>query len=485
MQDISQRHRCKKLTRYQYKEIMEPGQEHYFEELLQIQRKYFLSQATLPMTFRKEQLLKLRDTLKNHEEELCYALMKDFHKSTFDTFTTELGMIYSEITWQLRHLRCNMRAEHIRCNLLNLPSRFQLLNEPLGNVLIIGAWNYPLHLSLLPAVDAMAAGCTCIVKPSELPHNTAEVLRHIINEHFNKEYLHIVTGGIEETTMLLKLQFDKIFFTGSPQVGKIVYQAAAQNLVPVTLELGGKSPVIVTRHADLATAAKRIAWGKCLNAGQTCVAPDFLLAEKCVKDSLLSLLKEELTAAHYRQNSDSITSIINRKHYDRLMELMKPYQNANNQIICGGQGNEDNLYIEPTLIDNVHWDEPIMQQEIFGPLLPIITFDDFKDTLQHLALQDHPLSAYLFSNDKTEQKLFGQTLSFGGGCINDVMMHLTNPNTPFGGVGNSGIGNYHGKHGFLCFTHQKSLLRKPVHGEPSLKYPPYNDKKLSLAKKVM
>lgn len=467
------------------KERMETENTQGYAQLLHRQREYFMTQTTKAVAFREAQLKLLMEMLKGHERQLCEAMEADFHKSAFDTFATETGMLYGEIKWQLRHLRRNARPRHVACNLLNLPARFRLLNEPLGNVLIIGAWNYPLHLALLPAVDAMAAGCTCIVKPSELAPHTSHVLSSMVSRIFPPEYLYVAEGGVEETTALLSLPFNKIFFTGSPQVGRIVYEAAARNMVPVTLELGGKSPVIVTRHADLPTAAKRIAWGKCLNAGQTCVAPDYLLADSAIKKPLLALLQQEMSAPHYHRDSDCIPHIINRKHYERLSALTDGCQGTEARVLRCGTNDDGQLYFAPTLIDNASWESPVMREEIFGPILPVLSFNDLESTLSDLARREHPLSAYLFSQDRQEQRLFAQCLSFGGGCINDVVMHLSNPNAPFGGVGNSGTGHYHGREGFLCFSHQKSLMTKPVHGELPVKYPPYTEKKLRLVKKVM
>ncbi len=456
-----------------------------YEKLLLEQQHYFLSHATKAESFRRQQLQCLANLLRRHETELCDAVAADFGKSPFDTYATELGMVLDEIKWQLRHLHRLMRARRLPCNLANLPARFRLHCEPVGCVLIIGTWNYPLQLSLLPVVDAMAAGCTCIVKPGKLAPHTAALLAKLINNTFPSHYLHVVDANVARNEELLQLRFDKIFFTGSPRVGRLVYRAAAENLVPVTLELGGKSPVIVTRHANLRVAARRIAWGKCLNAGQTCVAPDFLLAERSIHDRLVHLLAQEMSAPHYAAGGDEIPSIVNNDHYERLLNLLQPYREHPEQIRCGGHGDATTRHLSPTLITDVAWHDPIMQEEIFGPLLPVMPFDDLEDTLQLLGREERPLSAYLFSNNRHEQRLFTQHLAFGGGCINDVIMHLTNPAAPFGGTGNSGIGHYHGREGFLCFSHQKTMLFKGVHGEPSLKYPPYSATKLRWIKRFI
>ncbi|MDY5969284.1 MAG: aldehyde dehydrogenase family protein [Bacteroidales bacterium] len=475
-----------------------------YTSLLQRQQAFFATGVTLDTAFRRRQLIALRNALHKHEEDFYYALNADFGKGRFDTYTTELAPLYGEISWQLRNLKRNAKTSRISCNLANLPAIFRLQREPVGCVLTIGAWNYPLHLALMPVVDAIAAGCTVVIKPSELTANISKTISWIINETFHESYLHVVEGGAEETNILINLQWDKIFFTGSPRVGRLVYMSAARNLVPVTLELGGKSPVIVTPHADLALAARRIAWGKCLNAGQTCVAPDYLVVHHSVKDELLILLSKEMSCRHYLPGGEASVNIINDKNFKRLMQLLIPYskkgeatahnamlppndtniKTLNGSILCGGTGNAATRSIAPTLVEGVLWDDPIMQEEIFGPILPVLTYEHWDETLERIALQERPLSAYLFSNNRSEQQQFMQTLHFGGGCINDVMMHLTNPAAPFGGIGNSGIGSYHGKHGFLCFTHEKTIMKKPRLEFP-LKYPPYGNLKIKLIKRIL
>ena len=452
--------------------------------LLEGQQAFFQSRATLPLAFRRQQLRALRTLLRQHESDLCDALHADFGKGAFDTYATELGPLYAEISWQLRHLPCNARTRRIPCNLANLPATFRLMREPLGCVLVIGAWNYPLHLSLMPAIDAMAAGCTAIIKPSELTQHTSKLVASLINNAFRSDYLHVVEGGAEETQCLASLHWDKIFFTGSPRVGRIIYQKAAENTVPVTLEMGGKSPVIVTPSANLALAARRIAWGKCLNAGQTCVAPDYLLAHRSVKDELLTLLAHEMSQQHYLPGGEACTSIVNEKHYNRLLALLAPYRERNGLIVCGGKGDMHARCLSPTVVDGVQWHHPIMQEEIFGPLLPVLAYEDLSDALAHIAAGERPLSAYLFSRNVHEQRLFLHTLPFGGGCINDVVMHLSNPAAPFGGVGGSGMGCYHGEQGFLCFSHQKTIMQKPRWEFP-LKFPPHSARKLNIIKRIL
>ena len=307
-----------------------------------------------------------------------------------------------------------------------------------------------------------------------------KIMAKIINENFPPEYLYAYEGGINETTELLKLKFDKIFFTGSTKVGKIVYKAAAENLTPVTLELGGKSPAIITKDADLEVAAKRIVWGKFLNAGQTCVAPDYLLVEESVQEQFLEMLRKYIQEFKYEPESEHYTKIINQKNFERLISLINQ-----DKIYFGGNCNEEKRYIEPTILTNINWQDKVMQEEIFGPVLPVISFSNFNIILNEILENEKPLAAYLFTDNSEEKESFTQKLSFGGGCINDVMMHLGNENLPFGGVGNSGIGNYHGKFGFETFSHQKSVLERATWGEPNIKYPPYSEKKLSWIKKFL
>lgn len=450
-----------------------------YEQIFQSQKDFFFSQKTKEIPFRKENLSKLRDLLKSNENLLLEAIYKDFRKSAFDVYTNELNLIYAEINYFLKNLDQLNKPKKVKTGLPLLPAKSRIYYEPLGCTLIIGAWNYPYSLTLIPVISAIAAGNTCMIKPSELPANTMHVMARLINTNFPSEYLHVIEGGVSETTAILELPYDKIFFTGSPRVGKIVYEAAARNLTPVTLELGGKSPVIVTSKANLKIAAKRIVWGKYLNAGQTCVAPDYLLVEDSIKPRLLELIKQRLTLSSYSDGAEHYVSIINKRNFDRIIRLIDK-----TKTIYGGSYNEQTLYIEPTVMDNVNWNDPIMQEEIFGPILPVLSYTDFEETLQQIIFREKPLAAYLFSTDRNEKEKFLNTVSFGGGCINDTIMHLTGHELPFGGVGNSGMGNYHGKAGFLTFSHQKSILDKSNYGEPNIKYPPYSEKKLKWVKRL-
>lgn len=448
--------------------------------ILKKQRCYFRSLYTRDLAFRKDHLRNLKQLLQSNEAALHEAIHADFGKSAFDNYATELAIIYKDIDFYLKHLDRLAQPKKVRTNLANLPGSSYIISEPLGNTLIIGAWNYPYQLSLAPAVAAIAAGNTCIIKPSELPANTARLMAKLINSAFPAELIYVVEGGVEETTALLQERFDKIFFTGSPRVGRIVYEAAAKNLTPVTLELGGKSPVIVTKNAQIEIAAKRIVWGKFLNAGQTCIAPDYILVEKDVEEKLIQALIEKIKAFNYSEDASHYTKIINAHHTERLIGLIDP-----SKVAFGGQFNKELRYIEPTILRDVTREDAIMQEEIFGPILPIMSYTKLDEALLSIRLDEKPLAAYLFSDDQNEQALFMSNISFGGGCINDVVMHIANEYLPFGGVGQSGIGSYHGDQGFATFSHQKSVLKKATWGEPNLKYPPYSSSKLGWIKRLL
>ena len=451
-----------------------------FEEILADQRTFFNSLKTRPLQFRKRNLEKLREVIRKNEDFLYEAVYKDFSKSKFDTYTTEISFVLKDIEYYLKNLNSLAKPKKVKTNLANQLGKSRIYTDPLGCTLVIGAWNYPYQLSLSPMIAALAAGNTCIVKPSEVAEHTMKAMAKIINENFPKEYLFVVEGGVEEITEILKLKFDKIFFTGSTKVGQIVYEAAAKNLTPVTLELGGKSPAIVTANADFEVAAKRIVWGKFLNAGQTCVAPDYILVDEKVKDSFLDALKAQIQKFNYQPGAEHYTQIINQRNFERLIQFIDQ-----EKIYLGGNYDLQKKYIEPTILHNVNWDDNVMQEEIFGPILPVLTFKNFNEALLKISEKEKPLAAYLFTKNPEEKEQFKSKISFGGGCINDVVMHLSNDHLPFGGVGNSGIGNYHGKFGFDTFSHQKSVLERVTWGEPDIKYPPYSEKKLNWIKKLL
>ncbi|WP_409620957.1 aldehyde dehydrogenase [Cloacibacterium normanense] len=451
-----------------------------YADILQQQKTFFNSHATKDLDFRKAQLQKLKKVVKSNEKLLYDAIYQDFGKSEFETFGTEISFIYKDIDYYLKNLKSFAKSKNVLTNIVNQIGSSKIVFEPLGNCLVIGAWNYPYQLTLTPVIAAIAAGNTCMIKPSELPENTMKAMAKLINENFDAQFLYVVEGGVEETTAILKLRFDKIFFTGSPRVGKIVYKAAAEHLTPVTLELGGKSPAFVTEKADLNIAARRIVWGKFINAGQTCVAPDYLYVAENIKAKFLKVLIEEIKKRNYTDNVDHYCKIINERNFDRLEKMID-----REKVVFGGETNREKRYISPTVLDNVTWEDLVMQEEIFGPILPILTYKNLETAMQTVVEGEKPLSAYLFSNDTKEQELFTQKLSFGGGCINDTLMHLSNDRLPFGGVGNSGIGHYHGKFGFIAFSHQKAILKKSNYLEPELKYPPYSDAKLNILKKLL
>jgi len=443
------------------------------DKYLTDQQAYFESQATRSVRFRKEKLKRLRDMLKENEDRLNAAINADFKKSEFDTFTNELALLYLDIDEAIAKLRNWSRRKRVNTNVINFPAKSFIYPDPLGSTLIIGAWNYPFQLSFAPVIAAMAAGCTMTLKPSEVPSNTSSVIAELVGDYFDPAYFQVVEGGVEETTALLKLKWDKIFFTGSVPVGKIVYRAAAENLVPVTLELGGKSPAIITKDANLDLAVRRIVWGKFLNAGQTCIAPDYVAVAKEVKAEFIQRLINRIAEMNYDADKGNYVQIINDKNVQRLEKLIQE-----DQVVYGGNVDQERRCIEPTVMDNVTFDDKIMEDEIFGPILPVITFEHLTPLLAKIKEKPSPLSCYLFTNKRSVKDQVISELRFGGGAINDTIMHITNSKLPFGGVGDSGIGNYHGKAGFDAFTHYKSILDKSTWLDPDFKYPPYTKKKM-------
>lgn len=456
--------------------------ENDFKSILEEQSAFFAKNNTKNSKFRIEQLKKLKKVLKANEVLLNEALYKDFKKSAFETYETELSLIYHEISLAIKNINSWSKKKRVGSGLSNFPGQSFIIPEPYGKVLVIGAWNYPYQLSILPAVSALAAGNTVIIKPSELSLNASNAMAQIINSNFNKEVLHVIEGAVEETTALLKHPFDYIFYTGSTAVGKIIMRAASEHLTPVVLELGGKSPAIIDENANLKMAAKRIVWGKFLNGGQTCVAPDYLLAHQSIKDQLIKEIKNQLKQIQgaNAMESEAFVRIINPRHFKRLIELIDK-----EKMIIGGNTCENELYIEPTVLDRVSFDDKVMQEEIFGPILPIISYTDLNWAIDQIKSRPKPLALYLFTNSKSIQKKVLNEVSFGGGAINDVIMHLANTKLPFGGVGNSGMGNYHGKYGFDTFSHQKSIIKKTNWFEPWFKYPPYTKGKLNLIRKIL
>lgn len=447
------------------------------QNLLQAQRNFFNSNTTKDIKFRKHQLQKLFDVLKQNEQLMFDAIYTDFKKSSFDTLTTELALVYSDIKEAIKKVDDWASIKNKKTNMLNFPAKSYVVPEPLGVSLVIGAWNYPYQLSFAPAVSAIVAGCTVVLKPSEIPVNTSKVIAKMVNDNFDPYFFKVVEGGVKATNELLKEKFDKIFFTGSTTVGRIVYQAAAKHLTPVTLELGGKSPAFITPDANLKIAAKRLVWSKFLNAGQTCIAPDYLLAHKRIKDEFLNLLKIEIENSHFAPNNSNYVQIVNKRNTERLIKLID-----NDKVVYGGDYNIENRLISPTILDNVTFEDTIMEEEVFGPILPIIYYDDLDEVVAKVKQLPKPLSCYVFTKNKASKNKILNEISFGGGCINEAVMHLSNPNFGFGGVGDSGMGSYHGEEGFKAFSHYKSILDKPTWIEPNLKYYPQTPLKLKLIK---
>lgn len=451
-----------------------PGPSH--GALLQTQRAYFSSGATRSLAFRLAQLDHLEKALLEHQEALLGALKVSLGKSRTEAFTTELAVLLEEIHFCRRHLKRWMRPQRVRTPLFLWPAQSRIHSEPVGLTLIIGPWNYPVQLVLGPLIAAIAAGCCAVLKPSELTPAVSEVLERLISTTFPEQYVALVAGGVEETSRLLESRFDHVFFTGSTRVGRIVYQAAAKHLTPVTLELGGKSPAIVCADADIALAARRIAWGKFLNAGQTCVAPDYVYVHRSVREKLVAELRQTVEGFFGLDavQSASYGRIVNEAHFDRLQKLVDK-----SHLAFGGESNRAARFLAPTVLTGVDWSHAAMQEEIFGPILPVLEFNELDAVLTRLAAMDKPLAAYFFSSDRKQQERFLTRFAFGGGCINDTVLHLSSARLPFGGSGASGLGAYHGESGFQTFSHRKSILKKSRFFDLALRYPPYSDAKLS------
>ncbi|HDT6193172.1 TPA: aldehyde dehydrogenase [Staphylococcus aureus] len=438
-------------------------------------KAFFNTQQTKDISFRKEQLKKLSKAIKSYESDILEALYTDLGKNKVEAYATEIGITLKSIKNARKELKNWTKTKNVDTPLYLFPTKSYIKKEPYGTVLIIAPFNYPFQLVFEPLIGAIAAGNTAIIKPSELTPNVARVIKRLINETFDANYIEVIEGGIEEMQTLIHLPFDYVFFTGSENVGKIVYQAASENLVPVTLEMGGKSPVIVDETANIKVASERICFGKFTNAGQTCVAPDYILVHESVKDDLITALSKTLREFYGQniQQSPDYGRIVNLKHYHRLTSLLN---SAQMNIVFGGHSDEDERYIEPTLLDHVTSDSAIMQEEIFGPILPILTYQSLDEAIAFIHQRPKPLSLYLFSEDENATQRVINELSFGGGAINDTLMHLANPKLPFGGVGASGMGRYHGKYSFDTFTHEKSYIFKSTRLESGVHLPPYKGK---------
>jgi aldehyde dehydrogenase (NAD+) len=438
-------------------------------------RRYFDSGATLPYTFRREQLKKLKQSIMNHEQDLYDALYADLKKSPEESWVTENGLVISELNAAIKDLRRWMEPESIATNLLNLPSGSRILKEPLGVVLIIGPWNYPFQLLINPLVGAIAAGNCVVLKPSEFAPATDAVMKMIIEEVFPKEYILYVQGDGAAVipAMMNDFRFDHVFYTGSTAVGKIIYKMAAEKLVPVTLELGGKSPCIVESDADIKVAARRIAMTKFNNAGQMCVAPDYVLVHESKKDALIKAMQNTLKQFFGEKPEESYNygKIINEKQFDRIANYL-----SQGNIVYGGRTDKKNLFIEPTILTNVPDGASVMKDEIFGPVLPVIGFTTADEARSIIDKNPNPLAFYVFTASKKKENEWLESVAFGGGCVNNASWHLTNHHLPFGGRGFSGIGNYHGRYSFETFSHKKAIMKTPTWFDPNIKYPPFKGK---------
>lgn len=447
-------------------------------KIIDRQRDFFLKGSTLNIKFRLMNLEKLRSLILSNYDDIITAFSKEFNKSEFDVVSTEISMVISEIDFFIKNLKKLVKVKKVKSNMINIPSKGYIIPEPYGVCLIMSPWNYPFQLAMLPLVGAIASGNTVVLKPSNYSPNVSIVLENILS-NFDKRLISVVLGGREVNQNLLDHKFDYIFFTGSVNVGKFVMEKAARNLTPVTLELGGKSPCIVDAKCDLDIACKRIVWGKYLNAGQTCVAPDYILVHKNIHDDFVTKVLEYIESFYYKNNrlSKDFPEIINDKHLDRLKNLI-----LKNNLVFGG--NVKGRTLEPTVLDNISFGDKIMKEEIFGPIMPIIEYENIDNIIYDLKRMNKPLALYIFSNDRKIIKKVLRNISSGGACINDVIMHLTNDKLPFGGVGTSGMGSYHGQKSFETFSHYKSVFEKSK-PEFQVKYPPYNEKKLKTIKKLM
>ena len=444
-----------------------------FIELFNKQKAYFKTYETKDINFRIQSLIKLQSAIKKYEKEIINALYQDLGKSEYESYMCEVGLVYSEITYMLKNIRKFTRNHTVNTPLAHFASHSYTKASPYGNTLVMSPWNYPFLLTLDPVVDAIAAGNTVIVKPSAYSPHTGEVVKKLIEETFDEKYIAVVLGGRKENAALLDLKFDMIFFTGSEFVGKEVLRHAAENLIPCVLELGGKSPCIVEKTANIPLAAKRIIFGKFINSGQTCVAPDYILCDASIKEKLIEELIKQIKIQYGDNAVDNpnFGKIINEKHYDRLLGLINQ-----EKVVFGGNGDRSKLKINPTILDNVTLDDAVMQEEIFGPILPIMTYDNFDEVYDFVNDKKKPLALYLYSEDKQIIKLVSERIQFGGGCINDCIIQVATSEMGFGGVGESGMGSYHGYEGFKAFSHTKSIIDKKTWLDLPMRYQPYQEK---------
>lgn len=451
------------------------------KELVKMQRKYYNTGKTRDISFRLEQLKKLKSVVLQNEEKILLALKKDLNKSEFEGFMTEVGMFYSELDFAIKNIRKWSKTRRVRSSMVNFPSISKIIPQPYGVTLIMSPWNYPFQLALIPLVWSLAAGNCIIVKPSEYALSTSNIINDIIENNFSKEYIAVVQGNQEESEKLLLERFDYIFFTGSTNVGRIVMKSASNYLTPITLELGGKSPCIILKDADIDLTAKRLTWGKLINAGQTCVAPDYILVHEDRKNELIEKIKYYINKYFGDNpcNNEQFPKIINERHFERIVSLIDT-----DKVVYGGSYNSKTLKIEPTIVDNTNWDDNIMKEEIFGPIFPILTYKDLDEVIQEIIKRPNPLAVYIFTKNKYLEDKILEMIPSGGCCINDTITHIATNYLPFGGVGESGMGSYHGKSGFDTFTHYKSVLKK-LNLDIPIRYAPYNDKLIKILKKIM
>ena len=444
--------------------------EQEIKDILQQQNHFFSSGKTIPAEFRLKQLESLKEAMIRHEADLAAALMEDLGKSRMESYMCEIGLTLSELTWMQKHLRSLMRSKRVSTPAAQFAAKSFRSPSPYGTVLIMSPWNYPVLLTLDPLIDAIAAGNTAVVKPSAYAPCTFDVMKTMIEECFPAHYVAVVDGGRAENQALLQQRFDMIFFTGGKTVGREVLRHAAEYLTPVTLELGGKSPCIVDSTAKIRLAAKRIVFGKYLNCGQTCVAPDYILCDKRIRDELITAILAEIEKQFGKEplKNPNYGKIINEKHFERILGLIN-----GEKLVYGGQSEPESLRIAPTVLNNITWDDAVMGEEIFGPLLPILTFDTLAEALDTVESHPHPLALYFFSEDKAAQKKVLDTCRFGGGCINDTIIHLATSDMPFGGVGESGMGSYHGRVGFETFSHYRSIVDKKTWMDLPIRYQKY------------
>ncbi|MBS4173030.1 aldehyde dehydrogenase [Bacillus sp. FJAT-49736] len=436
--------------------------------LIKKQKNFFLTNKTKDIEFRINALTRLRSAIIANEKELMAALKSDLNKSEFDAYSTEIGVVLEEIRFILRNLKSWIKPKKVKTPITHIGSKSYIYSEPYGVALIIAPWNYPFQLAIAPLIGAIAAGNCAVIKPSELTPSTSKLIASLINKIYPEEYVSVVLGGVETSTALLQEKADYIFFTGSVPVGRIIMEAAAKNLTPLTLELGGKSPCIVHEDAKLKLAAKRIAWGKFMNAGQTCIAPDYLYLHQNIKKEFLAHLKDAIMELYGLQplQNEHFTHIVSEKHFSRLTSFL-----TNGEIRVGGNIDHEKLKIEPTVLTNISWEDPVMEDEIFGPILPVLEYTNLTDIINEIRKHPKPLSLYLFTESNYVQREILNNLSFGGGCVNDTVYHFASPYLPFGGVGNSGIGAYHGKGSFDTFSHQKSILKQTTLFDIPVRYP--------------